>query len=319
MAFAGASLLGLFAGTAGAQLNLLTPREAVQVVGMIPEVAEARKLGRCPRFSVDYGDIVDKLGVHVRNGCGQYAGTWINSYEVDLRTGAALGQNKPIKNPEGEALAKILLKEAGSRVLSLNECRCLALEAARSLPGWGGPGRDVTVEQAGAFGSRYRARLLLQDPPMHTERFLSVDRNMAGVHDDETGMDVVSPSLASLASMMLTLHKPTLLTDADALEIARQIFEVKAQASKPCSVFSVGGPLSWEDIFVGVQSHCEGAPGTSSIVVGVNPKTGFVTDPDNQKHFESPAAERVAHERLEELRHEKSSIREKLNAACLPQ
>ena len=154
---------------------------------------------------------------------------------------------------------------------------------------------------------------------MDTERFLSIDRSTARVHDDETGMDVVSPSLASLELKMLTLHLPSLLTEADAMEIAQQIPEVRAQALKPCSVFSVGGPLSWEDIYVTVQSHCEGANDTSSILVAVNPKTGSVTDPNNQKHLESSAAARIARERLDELQREKGTIREELNAACRPQ
>jgi hypothetical protein len=289
---------------------------------MIPAVAEARKQGFCPRFSAGYGDTVDKLGVQVRYGCGPYAGQWISSYGIDLRTGAVfeLESKDPIKSPEGDALAASLLKHAGGRVLSSNECRCLALEAAKSLPGWGGPGHDVSVEETGAFGSRYVARLRAQDPQMNTERFLSIDRSAARVHDDKTGVDVVSPSLASLEAMMLSLHLPLLLSDADAVQIVREIPEVRGEASKPCPVFSVGGPLSWEDILIGVRSHCEGAPDTgSSIVVGVNPETGAVTDQENQKHLESPAAMHVATERLEDRRNEKITIREKLNAACRPQ
>lgn len=319
--FVRASLLVLFVGTAGAQLNLLTPREAVQVVGLIPEVAEARKQGLCPRFSVNYGDVLDRFSVQVRHGCGPYAGQWINTYEVDLRTGAIfqLESKQAIKNPEGNALAKTLLRQAIARVLSADEARCLALEAAKSLPGWAGPGHDVSVEPFGEFSLRFRARLRTQEPPMLASRLLTVDRSTALVHDDQTGIEIVSASLASLVSRMLTLHLPSLLSEADAVEIAQQIPEVRAQALKPCSVFSIGGPLSWEDVYVAVQSHCEGAPDASSILVAVNPETGAVTDPNTQKLLGSPAAARVAHERLDELEREKSTIRKYLNEACRPQ
>ena len=318
--FKGASLLGLFMGTAGAQLSLLTPREAVQVVGLIPEVAGARKQGFCPTFSASYGDTVDKLGVQVRYGCGPQSGQWINNYEIDLGTGAVFGQGgKQMNNPDVDALAKTLLEQARARVLSSGEARCLALEAAKSLPGWGGPGREVSVEPFGAFGLRFHARLRAQDPPMVAERFLTIDRSTARVHDDETGVEVVTASLATLASKMLILHLPSILSEADALEIARQIPEVRAQALKPCSVFSVGGPLSWENILVGVQSHCEGAPDESHLVVAIDPRTGAVTNPGNQKHLGSPAAARIAQERLEGLDHEKVIIREDLAAACRAQ
>lgn len=315
-----ASLLALLVETAGAQMNLLTPREAVQIVGMIPAVAEAQRLGFCPRFSAAYGDALDKLGVQVRYGCGSYAGQLINNYEIDLKTGAAveLESRRSSRNPEGDQLARVLLKGAAARVLSPEEGRCLALVAAKSLPDWGGPGRSVSVEQSGPFGSRFRAHLRAQDPPMVAERFLTVDRTTAHVHDDETGAEVVSAGLAALTSKMLALRLPSLLSEADALEIARQVPEVRAQALKPCSVFSVGGPLSWEDIYIGLQSRCEGEPTVSNILVAVNPRTGAVTDPDNRKQLESSVAARMARERLEQLAREKISIREDLKEACRP-
>lgn len=317
----GASLLALCVGTAGAQLNLLTPREVVRVVGMIPEVAESRKQGFCPTFSLTYGYVLTRASVQVRHGCGPYAGQLINNYEVDLQTGAIvqLETKQSIKAPEAAALAKVLLKQAEARVLSPDEARCLALEAAKSLPGWGGAGHDVSVEPFGAFSVWFHARLRTQDPPMVTSRSLTVDRSTAIVHDDQTGMNIMSPGLASLASKMLALHLPSLLSEADAVKIAEQIPEVRAQAQKPCSVFSVGGPLSWEEILVGVQSHCEGAPEASTVLVAVNPETGNVTDPKNQKHFGSPAAARTARERLDALDREKMAIRNDLSVACHPQ
>ena len=132
--------------TATAQLNLLTPREAIQVFAMIPEIAKAKKEGFCPRFEARYGDEASNLGVQVRYGCGPYAGALIGNYGVDLWTGAVhQGESKKrISNPEGQALAKTLLQAAASRILSENEARCLALAAARSLPDWDPEGNNPT-------------------------------------------------------------------------------------------------------------------------------------------------------------------------------
>jgi len=313
--------IGLFAfciGAAQAQLDLLTPREAVQIVALIPEVAEARKQGFCPRFSAAYGDRLDRLGVQVRDECGPNAGQWINSYTVDLRTGASfqMETKETVNNPEGEALAKRLLNGAAARLLSLEEARCLALDAAKSLPGWSGPGHHVSIEPFGVIGWRFHVRLTTDAPPTTTGRYLTVDPSTARVHDDEAGMEVVSPSLTSLASKMLILHLPLLLSDFDALEIARAIPEIRAEETKPCSTFQLDGPLSWEDIYVAVVSHCEGSSETSSILVGVNPETGVVTDPDGKKQFGSAGALQLAMQRLEELKRDRVATQKSLNAAC---
>jgi len=311
-------LLTLLGNMATAQVNLLTPREAVQIVGMIPEVAQARKQGFCPQFAAGYGDRVDKLGVQVRYGCGPYAGQWVNSYEIDLRTGSTfqLETKEPVKSPEGETLARTLVKQASMRVLSSGEVTCLARMAAKSLTGWDGPGREISVERSDPVGFRFIARLRVQDPQMVTERLLTVDRRTAHVHDDKTGTEVISADLASLASKMLSLHYPSLLSENDALEVAKQIPEVKMQALKPCSVFSVGGPLSWQDIYVSVQSHCEGTPESSVVLVAVSPETGRVTDPNGYRDPWSSSAAETARERLNALDRARKSIRDSVDTAC---
>src|SRR5262249_13044996 len=162
----------------------------VQIVGVIPKVAEARKQGFCPRFEASYVDRVDKLDVQARYGCGPSAGTLISNYSLDLRAGIAFEQENAINNSTVEALADVLLEQARNGRLTIEESRCRAVEAAKSLPGWGGPGREVSIEQSGAFGIRFEARLRSLDPPMVTQRFLMVDRTTARVHDNETGMEV---------------------------------------------------------------------------------------------------------------------------------
>jgi hypothetical protein len=320
--FVKAGLLSLCIGTAQAQLDLLTPREAVQIVALMPEVADARKQGSCPRFSTAYGDTLDVLGVQVRCGCGPYAGQWIDTYDINLRTGVVSGAagpqgKKPLESPEGEALARRLLKEAAARLLSPGEARCLALEAAKSLPGWGGPGHQVSVQPLGALGVRFRALLHMEDhPPVSTDWFLTVDPSTASVHDDKTGMDIVSPGLAALASRMLILRLPSLLSDFDALEIAREVPKVKAHAAEPCSVVYVGGPLSWDKIFVTVQTHCEGSAEVRNLSVEIDASTGAVIEPDTGKQIESSGAARVVRERLEALRRERTVTRESLEATC---
>jgi hypothetical protein len=311
------SMLVLLAASAGAQLDILTPRDAVQIVARVPDVADARQRGLCPRFDAVYGYATD-VGVQVRSGCGPTAGQLIDNYVVDLRSGVVteLNSKVPVRNPEGDALAGAMLKTAAASILSPEEARCLALEAARSLPGWGGSGRSVSVDQSGPFALRFHARLRAQDPLLTEERDLAVDRATAHVRDDYTGMEVVSPGLAALASKMLALRLPPLLSDQDALYIARQTPEIQAQALKPCSVFSVGEPPSWEGIYVGVQSHCEGSQDESHTVVVIDPKTGAVTGPDGRSQLVSGAAQRAARERLEELERDRRSTRESLDSAC---
>ncbi len=312
------SLIALVAASAPAQLNLLTPREAIQIARLIPEVAEAQRKGFCPRFGLSYGETLDRIGMQVRGGCGERAGQLIGRYEIDLRIGAVFEGEvaEPVKTSAIAARAKRLLERAEARILTPEESRCLALEAAKSLPGWGGqPGHEVSVEPTGPFALRFDAHLRIQNPPLRTDRVFTVDRATAHVHDDHAGAEVMAPNVVALAALMLAVHRPIQLSDDDALDIARLIPEIQAQAQKPCSVFYVGGPLSWENILVEVQSYCEGSADESHTGVAINPESGALFD-YSDKPLTAPAAALFAQKRLQEIRQERIKMREKIKAAC---
>lgn len=132
-----------------AQFDLLTPREASRIVEQIPAVLESAKTLAClPAADVSLPDPQQPVTVDVEIGCDNFR----DRYIVDRRTGAVTtwGDNpKDVGGRASEALAEQLVRQARSRVLTLRESRCVALEAAESLPGWAGTVGSTTIESEG--------------------------------------------------------------------------------------------------------------------------------------------------------------------------
>ena len=104
------------AGSARAQLDLLTLREAESLVELIPDVVSAQKKGECPDLSPMYEERAQQ-SFQVRRECGPEAGTLIFHYTVNRRDGnVTLWGDNPVAvaDDRGKAPASQLVQDAQS-------------------------------------------------------------------------------------------------------------------------------------------------------------------------------------------------------------
>jgi len=301
-----------------AQLTLLTMRDAESLVQTIPEVVTAQEHGECPQFSVSY-EGADQFLIQARRSCGATGGMLINNYVVDRRQSTVwqmADKPVPISDPAVESLGKELALRAHRRILSDTEARCLAAEAARALPGWGGGETAITVEPFGAAeGSevRFNATHRWLSRPFDSVRLLTVDRDMAWVRDDETGENVMSEGLGALTSKLFAVRVPAWLTDEDTLAIAQQIPAAALGIREGCRL-TVGGAFRTEDALVGLA--CNGSAVQGTTVVAVNLRTGKTTNADTGKVLESPESRRIAIEFLAERERKLADLRKEVDGIC---
>ena len=308
----------LAGGYLRAELNLLTLREAESLLEKVHEVAVSQERGECPQFSATYED-TDQLMIQVRRSCGSTGGTLINNYEVNRRTGVVTqwGDNAaPIAEPAVKSFAGQLIRAVRRRALSDDEARCLALEAAKALPGWGGGDATVTVQPFGkAEGAEvsFNANYHSLNQPADSGRLLSVDRNTAGVRDDETGEDLSSVGLGSLTSKISALRAPAWLTDQDTLSIA-QLIPAAAQGIRNGCRFWTGGAFRAQEALVSLS--CDGKQAEGATVIAVNLRTGQTTNADTGKVFESAESKGLASQLLAERERKLMDLRKEVDATC---
>lgn len=301
-----------------AQVNLLTVREAESIVERVPAVAAAKKLGECPLSSPTYWG-VDTLAIQVRRQCGPDGGTLINVYEVNRRTGSVTeggDSPRPAADAAGEAFGRQLVQQAQQRVLSTAEARCLALAAARGLPGWNEAGASLSAEslsqrQPGRVG--FEIRHTAAAAPTESGRNLSVDLTTAHVRDDESGLELMSRELGALTSKILALREPLWLTDEDVLSIALQIPSVLAELGEGCRV-SPGAPFRSDETEVGLV--CNGQQNEGGIVVAVNVRTGRATNARSGEALETAGTAQMAGRLLEERQRRRGEIQDEVRKAC---
>ncbi len=302
-----------------AQLDLLTLREAEAIVEKIPEIATARLKGQCPQLSATYSGAVE-LSIQARVGCGPTGGMLINNYTVDRRTGtvATWGDNpKPVLNPDGELLARQLVQQARARILSLDESRCLALRAAKSLPGWSDNGSVVSVRPFGRNGRIEVQFTAEQRSTAHAEetgRLLTINRSTVQVRDDETGMNLMSAGVGELIAKLMVLRTPPWLTDEDAVLIALQVPAVAARVPDKCRLYA-GGAFNSDEVEAGAT--CDGRPVGGAITI--NLRTGEVRDAESQKTMASPKSEQLTHQILDDESKRRSELLKEVEAVCAPE
>jgi hypothetical protein len=310
----------LWAGCLQAQLDLLTVRESESIVERIPAVAASTRKGECPSLSVSYWG-ADQFAIQVRRQCGPTGGQLIQNYTVNRRTGAVTlwGDDPlPVADRAGEAFARQLVLRAQERTLSTGEARCLALEAAKGLPGWDEAGGSISVEQNGKAEhdrAQFYDRLRSSIRRAQIGHNLSVDLATARVRDDETGLDVMSEGLGSLTAKMFALREPLLLTDEDAVSIALQVPAVVAQLRDGCTL-SAGGAFRSDQAQVGLAC---GGHYTAGTTVAVNLETGRTSDANTGKALESAESARLAQQLLERIKRRRAELRKEVDAHCRPE
>jgi hypothetical protein len=306
----------MWAGPLCAQLDLLTLREAESIVERVPAVVDAKKAAACPQLSATFQD--DHIWFQVRSSCGPTGGMLIGNYDLNRRTGdvALWGDNPlPVADAAGKDLASRLARQAQGRILSASEAKCLALEAARALPGWSGTGSSVTVKPFGKIehgAMRFTAQHSSPPHPATSGRMLTVNLATVRVRDDEVGRDVMSESLGLLTSKIVDLRTPLWLSDEDAISIALIIPSVVSRIRDGCKL-STGGAFRSNQALVGLS--CEGQSGDAP-TVAINLQTGVATDADTEKVLESPEAARLARQLLDEKQRRRSELQEEISTSC---
>ncbi len=310
---------GLFASAAWAQLDLLTLRESASLLERIPDFVESQKRGECPQFSADYNGEPNELLFQVRSYCGPRGGQLIGNYIVNRETGAVIGwgDSKPSADPQVLALARQLIGEAKKRILSTTEAHCLALEAAKALPGWTADYVALQVKQFGKIDilektMNFTATRESSLAPAQSGRMLTVYLDEARVRDDESGTDIMSAGVGILTSKLLELRTPEWMSDEDAAWVALAVPQVAKEIGEGCKLY-VGGVFYSHESLMGVA--CKNATLSKTNVL-VNIQTGSVTDPDTGKPLDSTESQKVAHQLLEQIRKRRVDLKIEVQANC---
>jgi hypothetical protein len=305
-----------FDGLLSGQIALLTIREAESIVEKVSSVEVARRSGLCPSLSTGLTS-PNEVVVQVRRGCGSDAGTLLNNYTVDRRTGTISPSNEdggPVLNSESRDFARHLVEEAHSRVLSNSEAACVALEAAKGLPGWSRPEANVTVgliRQVAPDQVLFTAVNQQVGGPIQTSRFVTVDPTMPSVRDDELGITLSSARLGSLLSKIIELREPPLLTDEEALAVALSVPAVASRVESGCWL-SGGGAFSSDEVFAGVS--CDGD--LRGDLVSIILRTGQVANDRTREVYQSEVAARLARRFLADRESQRSELRKEIQAIC---
>jgi hypothetical protein len=289
-------------------------------VERVPAVAVAEKKGECPQLSGAYWT-GDEVQFQVRRACGPNAGTLINPYLVNRRTGAVtMGEAAEPMDRLGHAFATRLLELAHTRSLSPDEARCLALEGAKSLPGWASNDTLVSVQpfpapqvpplepNAAAFTALNRPSLR----PLQSARLLTVNLSTAQVRDDETGMNLTSAGLGALAAKIVALRAPLLLTDEEAISIALSVPSIAEKIPEGCRL-SGGGAYNSNEVVAGL--NCEGHSNDWSVTINLS--TGEVRDAETRRAIDTTKVGLLAREILDQRKRQKLQLRKEVDTFCL--
>jgi len=319
-------LLALSPGPLEAQLDLLTVRESQSLVERIPAIVAAQKEGECPTLEPPIYGGSEQLSFGVRGSCGRTAGQLIGNYTVNRRTGAiTLGifedATESAADETGKALATRLVREAQKRVLSTAEGQCLALEAAKALPGWDGTDATVSVQPFGkpdTFGltMAFTATRRSTSRPVETGRLLTVFLREARVRDDETGIDVTSAKVGNLVAKFVQLRNPMWLSDEEATSVALTVPRVAANLQNGCNLYG-GGAFYSHGALMGVFCKDRGVIRESNVLVDL--QTGAVVDPDTGQSLDSAESQRVARQLLARIQARHAELQKEVDAACRAQ
>lgn len=218
----------------------------------------------------------------------------------------------------GQDYANQLIERARNRALSEQEARCLALEAAKALPGWDGPNATISVRPVpdSFLGLKlFTATRISSVQPSEIGRLLTVNLSTAMVLDEETGLNIASSGLGGLVSKMIALREPLWLTHEDAATVALQIPRMRQALQGGCPVYAGGAFQSTESI-VGIS--CQGLRPEKSPYVSVNLQTGEVTDAVTGKSLATPESARLASELVAAQKRRRTALQGDLEQACRP-
>jgi hypothetical protein len=141
---------------------------------------------------------------------------------------------------------------------------------------------------------------------------LRVDLGAARVRDDETGQEVFSEGLGSLASLIVGIRAPLLLSDEDVLSITLRVPGIAARLGDGCKL-TTGGAFLSNEALVGVLCGGRNVEGTA---MAVDLQTGQIKQVDTGEILKSSDATRLARQLLDKLAQQQSELRRRLAALC---
>jgi hypothetical protein len=316
------ALFGLAScGASYAQLDLLTVREAESLVVAAPAVAEAWRRGECPALSASYLGPYTLL-VQARGACPNQdtESTLISNYFVDRANGAVTeGERKRISTPEIDQMRARMLMAARGRVLSTEETRCLAVVAFGDQTDIQEQRAQISITPTGrAQGPEFQFVVSKLAPKQRarTGGLFTVDTTTAHVRNDQAGVDIFSPELGFLASRMLALRAPPLLSAEDVVKIALQLPVIAALLADACFEAESDGTGAAEEAYVAIASTCSSRASPPGPLVSVNTRTGVATDPKTHKMLSTPESERTARRLLDNIQQQLVQVKGDINAKC---
>jgi hypothetical protein len=306
----------LVAPVVWAQFDLLTPQEASRIVKQVPPIVEVAKEQRCRTLTEVRGDPQRLTALDVDVRCGSFH----DRYVVNRRSGTVTtwgDSPSAVGGQESGVLAEQIVMQARTRILSLSESRCLTVEAARSLPGWGDPAHSITIQTLGpepfSPETLFQLRLKSLAPQTEDAVLLYVDPRTGYVRNAGGGAELMSASLGGLLAKLIALRSPPLLSDQDALSIALKVPDLTEIAQrKNCSLIASSALTPEEaQIAPGCDGHYLDGPR-----VAINLRDGTVSDADTGKPIVAPEAVQLAQTLLSKARNARMLLQEGVDAEC---
>jgi len=305
-----------------AQLDLLTPDEASRIVKQIPRVVAAAERLPCPILADVTGDPEHAItfDVEVRAGCHTSMGSsLIDRYVVNRRNGAVTtwgDDPSKVGGRASEALAEELIRHARNRLLSVRESRCLALEAARGLPGWDDAPGSISIEPVASRGSPETVFHLSHKslaPPVEARATLYVDPRTGHVRNEAAAAEVMSAGLGELLAKLIALRSPILLNARDALSVALRVPSLaEISRRKGCSL--IASSESTPELSQ-VAPACDGHY-VEGAGIAVNLRDGVVSDADTGKVIDAPEAALLASSLISAVHEARLHLQEEVDGKC---
>jgi hypothetical protein len=320
-----AAALCLSVGHLSGQVTLLTGREAKEIVALVPEVAASRARGECPTLSIGPPIGTGIFSIQARGACwspGDPSSLLINSYTVDRKTGTVtLGASKSVvSTSEIRSKARAILGAAAARLLSVAECRCIAIEAAKTGSGPDTEGNLPSVTQLPASDNLWQAFEAVVSRGADraaSARLYYVSRETGTAWDEQAGSEVVSAGLGALRSRILALRETPALSLEDVLAVALRIPAISAKSSERCVTLEASDSnTSGDEVYLVIRNRCPGAGDTDEVAAAVNVRTGAASNPKTGAALQAPEADRLANEILSRIRDSQINERRLIDSQC---
>ncbi len=300
-------LLRVVASCSAQAVDVLTPREAEEVLETLPAFREAQGRGECPGLELLGPPTPRTVALQIRGFCLQSTPNGsglIGNFEVDRTNGQvdtwATHERLPMTT-ETRALARSAVADARSRRLSASDAECVARQAAR---GSGGGARLTSLVPEGQRRDgqlAYLASYALPEEGISGTMSILVDRGSLQV-SGPLGRPLESAETSALLSAIRTSSEPVLISDTDAITLALKIPSVLARVRGMCGPRLNAEFGTANTRLIAAEETCDPYPRTLRIIAVVNILNGTVEDPQGLRPSDAAQSLGAAHDLLERAR-----------------